>query len=311
MFGDLPKLLDREFLFGFFLPAVLFDAATLLLAVHFKVAWVVAVLAFSTADPSLGAVIAVLAVWFSAGFLLALNSWIIRAKEGYCGWQMLLYPLTRLHRATFQRINQTLERPVRSGKARIRWEMKLASHFPAKESDVLPLSFGNTVRAFESYPLVMYDLDPIAGWSRLQMVMPEESRRLVDGAKSQVDFLLNLWAVWWALLLEYGLLAAWSGELSLGWFPLLALAGIALCSRLALLAALRWGDRVKAAFDVFLPALRRELGFAQASTLNQERETWDHLSRAFLYRDVESLRQARGSAQAGPRPVAAGGSRDR
>jgi hypothetical protein len=316
MFGELPGLLDREFLFGFFLPAALCVAASVLLGDHFGLLAGGEFLEFLESSPYLGTLTTVLAVWFVAGFLLALNSWIIRTKEGYGLWQPVFYPVKLVHRALYRRMTQVLEEldrktagyatreevPARVRGARIYWAKALATGFPDEERWILPFSFGNAVRAFEAYSRVMYGLDPIAGWSRLVMVMPAESRRLVDSAKSQVDFLLNLWAVWWLVLIEYVGLAVWTGSFTLRWFPVVAVMGIAVCSWLARGAAIRWGDLVKAAFDVHLPKLRRELGLAPTPALDEEREIWEQLSRAFLYRDREELRRARAGAAAGTGP---------
>ena len=75
--------------------------------------------------------------------------------------------------------------------------------FPDEEAWLLPTSFGNTIRAFEVYPRVMYGLDAIPGWLRILAVIPKDYRESVDNAKAQVDFWLNLWFLSILMIFEY------------------------------------------------------------------------------------------------------------
>lgn len=305
MLGNLPKTLDRDYLVGYFLPALVLVAALAFLADRFGLLAGVEIWNFVLANSYLGTAIAVFIIWILSASLMAANGWILRCKEGYM-WRRLLTPMSRLERKLYRHYrcrHLKAHRKIRrleAAKAPVGSEILeewiytkrvLATRFPDDEQAILPWSFGNTVRAFERYSLKMYGLDAIAGWSRLLGVMPASYRALVDSAKAQTDFLLNLWTVWWALLLTWiGLAILRSPEIV--WFPVVALLCIWSSSALARGAALRWGGLVKSAFDVFLHDLRDRLGLTAPISAEEERRMWRLLSRAFLYGDEKALEEA-------------------
>mgnify|MGYP006193474647 CR=1 FL=1 len=56
------------------------------------------------------------------------------------------------------------------------------------------------------------------------------------------------------------------------------------------MAAEQWGEWVKAAFDVFLPALCHKLGYKKPRTAEDERKFWLSFSQGTAYRYFDSLR---------------------
>ncbi len=80
MFSELPKLLDRNFAIGYFLPAVTFLAVSGYLLTKFKL---IQLLLLSQTDILVGTTIAGLISWLGGIFLLAANWRIIRLMEGY------------------------------------------------------------------------------------------------------------------------------------------------------------------------------------------------------------------------------------
>jgi hypothetical protein len=48
----------------------------------------------------------------------------------------------------------------------------------------------------------MYGMDAVYGWNRLQAVIPTVYRDLVNDAKAQVDFWVNLWILSSIFLVE-------------------------------------------------------------------------------------------------------------
>ncbi len=168
-----------------------------------------------------------------------------------------------------------------------------ATHLPDKESLLLPFSFGNTLRAFEIYPRAMYGIDAIPAWCRLLGVIPTEFREQLDGAKSQMDFLLNVWALSHLLLLEY-LIVAWMAGFwqqwqhwLFWWFPALSVGVALFASYWARRAAVDWGELVKSAFDLFLPELRAKLELPRPASPEEEREMWGLFNQALVFRDPE------------------------
>jgi len=170
--------------------------------------------------------------------------------------------------------------------------------FPNERGLVLPTRLGNTIRSFEVYPNVQYEMDAIVLWPRLLGVMEKEYAAAVDEAKSSFDFMLNcavLSAATSALILVTGLLRpiplAVPGR-SAAW--LIEIAAFALLSHLFYLVsvgrAAAWGEMVKGAFDLYRGALLRKLGYEEApATRAEERQLWDDLSRQILYGDSPRL----------------------
>jgi len=303
MFGDLPKLLDRDFLIGYYLPSIVYLGGTIFLAVFHGFMDGTWLWEFLVGQLVLATAIVILLVWLFAISLLAFNGSLYRLKEGY-PFLDLLKPLTQRRRREFQELQaqeKSLAQQRREKKkkgepvppelvnAGNEISKKLACHWPPVADWVLPFRFGNTVRAFEVYSYVMYGLDATTTWSRLLMVVPKEYRELVDEAKSHVDFLLNLWAVWWLLLLEHlGCLfmqQTWKGW----WLALIAVFSLGLASSLARGAVVRWGEMVRATFDMFLPALEDRLGLPHSTSRQQA--LWDRgrLSWALEYRQPDGL----------------------
>ena len=93
--------------------------------------------------------------------------------------------------------------------------------FPPSEVEVRPTIFGNRVAAFESYPSVMYGLEPTKGWNRLLGVIPNEYRALIDDARTYTDFWVNLWLFGIVFLIEYVAFAVYVvGVFGTIWLPL-------------------------------------------------------------------------------------------
>jgi hypothetical protein len=140
-----------------------------------------------------------------------------------------------------------------------------AQRFPPDRADLLPTSFGNAVQAFEDYPRVMFEFESITGWSRLNAVIPKDFRELIGSRRALTDFWINVWALSIVTVLEYVSIVLGSRlQFPFLWVPALGLATAFFSSWQARIAAEQWGEWVKAAFDVYLPALREKLGYLAA-----------------------------------------------
>ena len=144
------------------------------------------------------------------------------------------------------------------------------------------------MRAFEVYSRIMYGLDAIPAWPRLLMLIPDNNRDLVDTAKTQMNFWINLWFLSGAFLLQYVVLIVKAGDARALW-AWLALPLAWLASRRARNAAVLYGETVKAAFDIYISQLRKQLEISPPSTLAMEREQWTDLSSAMIYRNRDRL----------------------
>jgi hypothetical protein len=306
MFGNLPEFLDHDYVVGFFLPAMVFVVGTAFLLGAFGILpWPAAeIWEFFVDHTVVATLLAGLTVWMVSLALLGGNIWLLRIKEGYPRVPVLRSLLVRRQRRRFREARELLERfewvyqkrrrrgrklPDALRQMRILLKWRLATDFPDDEAWLLPWPFGNRLRAFEVYSRVMYGLDAIAGWSRLRAVIPPDYLKVVNGAKSQVDFAVNLWAVWWFLLGEHAVLAVSSNAWRVPWFPAVAAVCIFLSSTLARSSVVLWGEAIKAAFDVFLPELRRVLGLPAPASREQAQRQWRNLSHAYLYRAPDYL----------------------
>jgi hypothetical protein len=304
MFGDLPKLFDRNFAIAFLLPVVMFLFVSSFLGPSFGIFGESGktLETLSKNQPILGVSAFVFMLWIGGILLLALSRSIIRLKEGYGRWNPARI-FVFIERRKFRRLQDLLatveseidflesrqQRPDPSAiKKQTELRQLLASRFPQSEQYLLPTAFGNTIRAFEAYSLVMYGLDAIPSWPRLLTVIPDNDRDLVDSAKAQASFWVNVWLLSLLVLLEYLVLAVIERRSGSLWF-LTSLPIAWWASNRARNAAASWGEMVKAAFDVYLPQLGKKLGLDMGKTRDEERAVWSAFSVAILYRYPEIL----------------------
>lgn len=166
---------------------------------------------------------------------------------------------------------------------------ELAERFPDRKSYVLPTRFGNTIRAFEQYPMVVYKCDTIEGWGRLLAVVPKEYRALIDSAKAQTDFWLNFCCLSCFIFLFYITQAIRIGCFRSPWIAVLAVGMAYITYGGAISAAKEWGSLFKSAFDVFLPALQDKLHFSPPTSKTSEQQMWNKFSQVIIYRDPSVL----------------------
>ena len=177
--------------------------------------------------------------------------------------------------------------------------IKFTNGFPYHESLLLATSFGNIIRAFESYSVVMYGFDSIVGWPRLQAVVPEEHKELTHDAKAYVDFWINMCFVSVLSVSIYLLSAFLSGNIVLWWVCLSAIALIYVFYGRATSAARIWGEQVKSTFDVFLPRLAEEMGIELPADREKHNQIWLEVSQALLYVRPDLLPEYQATTQKG------------
>lgn len=318
MISRLPEVFGRNFAIGYLLPSIFFLAANVLVFDRFHWLSFGELLAHVEKHALQVVMLASLLVFTLGITLMALNNWIIRTKEGYIlihndstgswwgrlwsrmtGW--LASYLVEGQRRNFKNLCvriDAFEKNSQDPRA-LKLQEERAERFPHNEAAILPFKFGNAIRAFEMYPQVMYGFEETRGWGRLLAVMPKEYREVVDGAKSQLDYLVNLWCLSWLYALEslislivvyryFGFESLWSLASILLWL-LGAIASGCVASHFAITAAVRWGETVKAGFDVYLPELCQQLGLKRPEVRKQEWEMWKDFSIAFVTRRPAKL----------------------
>jgi hypothetical protein len=301
MFGELPKLLGKTFLIGYLLPVALtliVGAAILDAYANTRIyAW--ALQAIGSADEKQLAFqtgLALAIAWMGGIILLSINYNLIRILEGY-GRFNPAYPLKYWSLKVFndlskehneieaQRQDGKTPAHLRSAHSRVRY--RLGNEFPETESLLLPTRFGNIFRAFERYPQVIYSIDAIHTWPRIQALIPKSYGALLNDAKAQLDFLVNLWFGFSLLAIGTATLFVYSRSFSL-MFPFIAAIILAVFSaKLGQIAAAQWGVLVKGAFDLYRGDLCKQLGFNMPRSIKSERQMWTAVSQTFLYRRPE------------------------
>jgi hypothetical protein len=301
MFGELPKLFDRNFVIGFFLPvAILITFSILIINPH---PFGNQLIDFLTTDLLVGTTTIGLLSWVGGIVLLALNRDLYRIMEGYrkynplklFGWmerrryQKVIDELEQLDDEYRECVESEREFPVKSRTRRNELMRQLAEEFPDKEEYLLPTPFGNVLRSFEVYPRYMYGFEAIDGWGRLLAVIPKDYLELIDAARAQVDFWVNLGVVFILLQIEYIVLAFIMGTPLQSWIVILFIVLGTIAPMRATSAAREWGDFVKAAFDVYRFNLLESLGIDLPKNREEERKLWTKYSQAIIYRLPETL----------------------
>jgi hypothetical protein len=189
MLSSLPKLADRAFILGTFLPTLLFAACLLGLFHDYELVktWRVALAAKDLGQ----AVFLLFAVWVLAVLTLLLNHWIYRLLEGYMFPSWVAEPLKNRNRKRLHRSLQRLDMEKNTTLNRGAFWFGLLQLTPLRDDEVLPTRFGNAIRAFETYASEIYGADTISIWPRLTSVMSKEVMQQIQDARSRVDFFIN------------------------------------------------------------------------------------------------------------------------
>lgn len=298
MFGKLPGLFDRNFAIGFFIPTSVFLILTIILFDAFGLSS--EYLAFDTrssVDTIVGTTMTTLISWLLSIILLGSNRELYRVLEGYGQINPFKF-FKRFEIRKFRKWDSEIrtlddeyrryasegeEFPPALRNRRNHLIRAMVSRFPDGEFWLLPTSFGNTLRAFEVYSRVMYGVDSIEGWSRLLAVLPGDYQKLIDDAKANVDFWVNILFLGFVAIIEYFVLAiyfrVWVWWLS----PILVALVLLVAYSRATHSVVEWGTKVKAAFDLYLPDLWEKLGFEPPESHEEKVKTWKQFSQAIIY----------------------------
>jgi len=308
MLSTIPKLVDKNFVIGFIIPVLLGAGGILALLQDLSSVPPTYESLLETADFSKLTIIA-LSLWVAAILLLIMNHLLYRSLEGYFGpfkrsaWQNLLRKEYLADRAklsaTYEVItNPNLPAPSELKRGYYNDVRRFHESWPSHPHLVLPTRFGNVIRAFETYANEIYGADSIPTWLRLQGVMPKDVRMLVDDARTQVDFFVNVWFLTVLFIViamvrfvseAYSALPNPKQMLFCSWgFALSAAGGLLVC-KLAYVGAIEraraWGDLVKSAFDLYLPELASKLGYELPPSAFQRKRFWDAVTSSFLYQE--------------------------
>ena len=309
MFGGFPKLFDRSFFIGYFVPAFLLfiGEGTNLLVFGYIDKKFTDILADKS---TLGAVLSVVIIWLLSILLMTFNRPVIRLLEGYGDSNpfRIFLPLRQSefksraepHLRRLQRVLDARRRGIPEAEEFSELSVyNAARDFPEALGLVLPTRLGNVMRAYERYSDVVYSIEAIALWPRLFMIIPEETRDRIRESEGLFNFCVNMLlssiltlgtsgvmlvvsfcgtgysgltqAVSWPIILVliFGTFFAWYS-----WWVLPD-------------AARQRGEQVKSTFDVFRGKLAEALGLELPATEAEEQRMWRLVSRRMLLRVAE------------------------
>jgi hypothetical protein len=330
MFGTLPKLVDKPFVIGFIVP-VLIGVLAIIGLLQDVPPFSSVYSSLLDSDSFTKLAVFVLALWACAIGLLLLNYRLYRMLEGYIGpfdretWRQQMRDKFKKESDELGRIRReaaTLSNEDRRDyRATVR---RFREKWPSRQNLVLPTRFGNVIRAAETYALEVYGVDSIAVWPRLQALFPKEFQVLVEDARAQVDFFVNSWFL--AILFADVAIARSLYPMTVGrlvsvdfliaMWVLSAIAGLLAWAAYegAIERAGSWGRLVKSAFDLYLPAFAKQLGYELPSSDAERRRFWRAVNEMFLYQTrlrpefwiqtaaVNTMNDGKGSTKDGDKP---------
>lgn len=303
MLSTLPKLADRSFIFGFFLPTLAFCIVVLVLFKDFQTSK--ELLEDFAAKDITKAAYALLVVWIIAVALLTLNHPLYRFLEGYTFPNWLAEWLKERNRkrlqASLSEIRNLFQRWASEGDAFPANDLRryrslrrdTARSMPSTMSDVLPTAFGNAIRAFELYSRDIYGADGVWIWLRLGTVIPKNVTEQIQDSRTQIDFLVNCCLYSFVVAtLSFGRVVYAANQQLMASSPIalwLAVgAGGSLATylfyRWAVSRVSAWGDWVMTAYDCYLPALAKQLGYELPPTEKERVAFWTAFSQQLIFR---------------------------
>jgi hypothetical protein len=190
---------------------------------------------------------------------------LVRLLEGYWGDGRLARKLTglakrfqmrrllKLRAAAELRLENPNTEPSAEDIARMaRAAELLRQRYPA-ETDILPTSLGNALRAAERRAGDRYGLDAIVLWPRLYLIIPSKTKAAVSAARGELDLAAGL-----TVSLALSALVALVFTARHGWWlalPSALLLSSCIAYRGAVANAIRYGAMIAAAFDLHRFAL--------------------------------------------------------
>jgi len=310
MFGGFPKLFDRAFFIGYFLPAFLLVVglgANLFAFGYIDEKFTDFLAKRSTAAHALGATISLVFIWLFSILLMTFSRPIIRLLEGYgrlnpfrilLPWQQSEFKAkAEPHFRKLQSVLDARRRGVPESEQFSELSVwHAARDFPEELELVLPTRLGNVMRAYERYSDIVYEIEAIALWPRLFMIIPKDVRERVRESEGLFHFSINMLFTGIVTLVTSGgmiISSLYHGgfvdlENRISWPIILVLvfgAFFAWFSWWSLPDAARQrGEEVKSTFDLYRVELADALGFELPATEAEERRMWRLVSRRMLLR---------------------------
>jgi hypothetical protein len=162
--------------------------------------------------------------------------------------------------------------------------------YPIDDGHLAPTSFGNAMRAFETFGVDRYRLDSQGLWVELTAAAPEYLRGELGRARAAVDFFVA--EVFLATVFAGASLAVWLSHPLRSPVPLVASvaagAFVPLFYRGAVASTTYWDSAVRALVNLGRVPLAEQLGLRMPDTLADERLMWERVAALNYYPFDES-----------------------
>jgi hypothetical protein len=303
-FGKIVGLFDREFFVGYLNPVLLFGFQLFVIGQLFQTDLLFGLVA-SLSELVTVVAVALVAVSLAVTLMIA-GPLSLLLVQGYVLDEVTDgMALTTRHRDRYRfRLKPTVEFQERIDEARgagkevpkppnpalHRERMRDAvENYPENPDNFLPFMLGNVLRAGEVHPRVVYGLDAVGSWERLQPLLPEAMSAIVAGSRSQLMFFVNLFLLSLVSFAALVWLCLRAGDLETGFVAIaLALFGLWAILRLTRLAGRSHMRSVAACYDLYRSKLADQLGLAMPLNASEERQMWIDVTRVFQYRSAKA-----------------------
>jgi hypothetical protein len=182
-------------------------------------------------------------------------------------------------------------------------EFHLDRRFPNKRENVLPTKFGNRIRAWEDHARRRWSLETVVIEPHIKSLLSQQERDIREDAETDVAFAVNACLLATAAAVVVGVDRLVERPDS-AWFILVCLAPLAAALglyELAVVAAERWGELVRAGIDLHRLDFYAKLAVRQPATIVDDTVIGSAVNRMLLYGEV--LPDAvRAGALAAPEP---------
>jgi hypothetical protein len=163
--------------------------------------------------------------------------------------------------------------------------------YPPPNAEIMPTQFGNVLKASEAYPATRYGMDAVQFWPRLWHVIPDTYKKVIEDARNELSFLVNMSAlsIMFYLLCIGAILFNASLLGSIGWDEVFVssiryiLAGLfaLICNwffnRAALFSVADFGIMVRSAYDLFRLDLLEQFRLKLPKDSVEEYQIWRNL----------------------------------
>lgn len=247
--------------------------------------------------------------------LTALNTYLLKAFEGYVFWHRL--PFTRMIRHGYvrhaqglieqredlknkiqlleQKKNRSTEEELSLNVLKTQYYSLVVSYdlfYPPPNAEIMPTKFGNILKASEAYSGTRYGIDGVQFWPRLWHVIPNSYRQTIQDTRNELSFLVNmstLSVVFYLLCLLAilsnaplpGTTPDWSRvfDESIRYMIAGTVAFIAnrFFNRAALFSVSDFGVMIRSAYDLFRLDLLEQLRLKHPKDSVEEFQTWRNL----------------------------------